>query len=91
MNNQRVGIECKTSNGDSFFATGFTGNRMTVSDDRTFPFSTVQSGRTQMDEQFRRYEAAAQQPEGLIALSDLPGKIDDLSVTMPGTTTVYLD
>lgn len=46
---------------------------------------------TLTDEQFRRYERAAQQPEGLIALSSLPGKIDDLSETMDGSTTVYLD
>lgn len=43
------------------------------------------------DEQFARYESRAQQPEGLIALADLPGKIDDLSTTMSGETTVYLD
>lgn len=41
-------------------------------------------------DQFRRYEAAAQQPEGLIALDTIPGHVE-LSITIPGETTVYLD
>lgn len=41
-------------------------------------------------EQFARYERNAQQPEGLIALEDIPGHVE-LSITMPGSTTVYLD
>lgn len=36
-------------------------------------------------EQFAEYMAAAQQPEGLIALCDVPGVDSD------DTTTVYLD
>ena len=46
---------------------------------------------TLTDRQFAQYEESAQQPEGLIRLDDLPAKIDDLSIVMDGSTTVYLD
>lgn len=41
-------------------------------------------------EQFARYLRDADGEEKVCRLDNLPGKIDDLSVTMPGSTSVYL-
>jgi hypothetical protein len=42
------------------------------------------------DEQFATYERIAQQPEGLIALCEIPGEVT-LSEVVDPQTTVYLD
>lgn len=40
MENHEFGIECRTSNGDYFYATGADGNRMKVGNDKYYPFKT---------------------------------------------------
>ena len=45
-------------------------------------------------EQFRLYESMSQQPEGLIALGDLPHDLYSLDAQhqgLPPSTTIYLD